>query len=134
MAREHFEIVNPVPLNPPSAVWSQDEWERMQQGHESRDMDDKWDIVVHDQRLDFHRSWTGQCIYRAWFSFSSVGWTIGRAEVSGDSAAYRRTFDAADRLLLEALIRQELLDQDARELWDKWSETVQKEHPPAPSG
>jgi hypothetical protein len=134
MAREHFEIVNSVPLDPPSAVWSPDEWNQMQRGHESSDMDDKWDIVVHGQRLDFHRSWTGQCIYRAWFSFNSVNWAIVRAEVCGDSATYRRTSDVADRLLLEALIRQELLDQDARELWNKWSEAVRQEQPPSPSG
>ena len=87
----------------------------MQRGHESSDMDDKWDIVVNDQRLDFHRSWTGQCIYRAWFSRNSVGWTIARAEVCGESAVYRRTSDGADRLLLEVLIRQELLDEWAPE-------------------
>ena len=133
MAREHLEIVDPVPLDPPSVVWIQSEWDRMQRGHESSDMDDKSDIVVNDQRLDFHRSWTGQCIYRAWFSRTSAGWTIARAEVCGESAVYRRTSDTADRLLLEVLIRQELLDEDAPELWNKWSEAIRAENPPAPS-
>ena len=133
MAREHFEIVDPLPLDPPSVVWSPGEWERIQRGHESSDLDDKWDIVVNDQRLDFHRSWTGECIYRAWFSRNSAGWTIARAEVCGESAVYKRASDAADRLLLEALIRQELLDEDARELWTKWSEAIRGEHPPTPS-
>jgi hypothetical protein len=43
----------------PQRIWSDDEWERIQLGYASRDMDEKWDVFTEGKVVFLHRSWSG---------------------------------------------------------------------------
>ena len=38
-------------------------WEILQQGHIPEDMDDRWFFYTERDKVYFHRSWTGNCIF-----------------------------------------------------------------------
>ncbi|MFI6499729.1 hypothetical protein [Nonomuraea typhae] len=93
-------------------VWTPDEWARIQQGHVSRDMDDRWVLFVEDDTLFAHRSWTGFGIYSATFVEVEGGWRVAEVWVESDPERYRRRSDAHDLALLETLIRGTLLGEE----------------------
>ena len=67
-------VALPHPLTVlPERVWSAEEWDRIQQGYRSRDMDEKWDVFVEDGVVYLHRSWTGNGIYEARFAPAAGG-------------------------------------------------------------
>ncbi|MFZ1039972.1 MAG: hypothetical protein WCA79_07110 [Anaerolineales bacterium] len=43
------------------------EFEKITRGIVPHQMEDKWFIFLEDMQLNFHRSWTGQCIYQIKF-------------------------------------------------------------------
>ncbi len=95
----------PQALDPPARIWTDAEWELISRGHTSRDMDDKWDIVVDGHWVHFHRSWTGHGIYDLRFSRVDGGWQIVEARVCGDRSWYRRDLtDEQEREQIERLI------------------------------
>ena len=49
------------------ADYSDDEFERIREGLDPQDMDDKWAIFLEGDILHLHRSWTGLCIYQVTF-------------------------------------------------------------------
>lgn len=49
-----FNMVNP---------FSNLEMALIYQGHKAKDMDDKWNFYMEDNKVYLHRSWTGFCIY-----------------------------------------------------------------------
>ncbi|MEV5574738.1 hypothetical protein AB0L06_32275 [Spirillospora sp. NPDC052269] len=116
-----------------SRVWTAEEWARIQQGHASRDMDDKWDLVVEGDTLFAYRSWTGFCVYEATFTEVEGGRRVAEVRVESDPERYRRRSDAHDLTLLEILIRGALLgeEQDS-ELVERWRATLPP-NPPSPS-
>jgi hypothetical protein len=121
MARDLKPIVEPAPIPTPTAVWNQTDWETIQRGHEAQDMDEHWEILCADERIDVHRSWTGRCIYRAWFEPTEGGWRIAKAEVTGSEDVYRRGSDELEQVQLECIIRVVLLDDLSDELRSRWS-------------
>ena len=53
-----------VAIPAPERPWSRPEWERIEAGHLSQEMDDKWHGYVEKDRLYLHRSWTGDRLSR----------------------------------------------------------------------
>jgi hypothetical protein len=49
----------PAALPVPAKSWSVREWDRIQAGYQSSDMDDRWHALVENDHLYLHRSWTG---------------------------------------------------------------------------
>lgn len=89
---------------------SSEELGRISLGHVPEDMDDKWFIYRAGDRLFFHRSWTGICVYSAAIEESENGGRIGRVLVNRNPEQYRQTDDRYDaqvlRFLIEAILLQ----------------------------
>jgi hypothetical protein len=99
-------VVAPVPMTLlPRRIWSGEQWRRIGLGHESRDMDDKWDVFVEGFVVFLHRSWTGYGIYEATFAPDDHGgWRIVAAVLESEASRYRRTSPEFDRVLLELIL------------------------------
>lgn len=76
-------------------------------------MEDKWFIYWQDDRLFFHRSWTGICIYVARFEPEGSAWRLVHVDVNRDPEQYRETSDTRDAQTLAYLIDVLLLQRDA---------------------
>jgi hypothetical protein len=97
-------VAAPESIPPPGRVWSALDWDYIQLGHKSADMDDRWHAYVEGRRLYLHRSWTGLGVYEAEFGPVQDGWQITAAVVEGDRSSYRRQDDDYESALLEALV------------------------------
>ena len=77
--------------------------------------DDRWFMLVEEDRLFAHRSWTGSCIYEAKFSPVDGGYLITSAAVTGDRLTYDRWSDQRETRVLEELIAGCILDESPSE-------------------
>jgi O-acetyl-ADP-ribose deacetylase len=113
LTRDSFQRLSPLSkpqaIPPPARRWSDAEWRRIQLGHRSGEMEDKWNAFVDGRRLFFHRSWTGYGIYEADFAPDGEDWVMTAARVTGDRDVYARSTDGYETLMLEALIDGKLL-------------------------
>lgn len=71
---EPFEETRDIPFR---ATFTADEVARLRHGLIPRAMEDKWFVCFEHPSLMFHRSWTGQGVYRV--DFASNGQDVGRA-------------------------------------------------------
>jgi hypothetical protein len=85
----------------PQRIWSDEDWERIQRGYASRDMDEKWDVFTEGEVAFLHRSWTGYGVFAATFApADGGGWRIVSAVVERDGERYGGTDDAYDCVML----------------------------------
>ena len=118
------------------------EMERIQAGLIPEQMEDKWFIYWRENRLFFHRSWTGYCIYMVQFSNIDGSCKMVEADVNRDSKQYSETSDKQDELMISYLIDALLLQKDTdfpckeqdseKEAISKWSQVGRAmlgEHP-----
>ena len=97
-------IRQPVAIPPPVMLLSQSEMRRIALGHRPV-WDDKWLAFMEDDRLFFHRSWTGHGIYEATFAATETGFVMISACVEGNPARYRPDPDLVEECdLLRDLI------------------------------
>ena len=97
-------IRQPVAIPPPIMLLSQSEMRRIALGHRPV-WDDKWLGFMEDDRLFFHRSWTGHGIYEATFAATETGFVMISACVESDPARYRPDSDLVEECdLLRDLI------------------------------
>ncbi len=73
------------------------------------EMEDKWFIYWSRNRLYFHRSWTGICIYVVRFKCDDAGGTAVEALANRDPAQYLETDDERDKAMILFLIDVVLL-------------------------
>jgi hypothetical protein len=59
--REPFKECVPIPYH---AAFNDEQFGRLKSGLVPRAMEDKWFVYYEDRQLFFHRSWTGQPVYR----------------------------------------------------------------------
>jgi 8-oxo-dGTP diphosphatase len=112
-------------------TFTADELARIRHGLVPQAMEDKWFVYWNEDRLFFHRSWTGFCIYIIDFDVTDDGATMASALVSRDPDQYRETDDARDIEMINFLIDLLLLhrpagfptSQDARsdQVLEQWS-------------
>ncbi|PIV26768.1 MAG: hypothetical protein COS37_04700 [Anaerolineae bacterium CG03_land_8_20_14_0_80_58_20] len=92
--------------------FSQEEFDKISFGLIPQQMEDKWFIFLENLQLNFHRSWTGQCVYQVVFKNDTDGWKIADAWVSRDEKQYRNANDDYDTALLSFLIDNFLLGKN----------------------
>ena len=90
-----------------------EEYQVAQLGHVPEDMDDKWFIYFENGWLNFHRSWTGNCIYRLRFEPSGERYLVVEAWVNRSPAEYRVANDEDDRQVVRFLIEAILLGKNS---------------------
>ncbi|WP_234437938.1 hypothetical protein [Streptomyces sp. WM6368] len=106
----------PMPVLP-TRKWTDDQWERIQRGYQSGDMDEKWDVFTEDNVVFLHRSWTGFEIFEAAFvPAEGGGWTIAGAMVESDPERYGGSSAMRSALMLELVLSAIVLGEDATEL------------------
>ena len=91
------------------AVFTPKEFERISRGLIPGKMEDKWFIFLEDNTLNFHRSWTGHCIYKVEFDYDGRQYAVRSAMVNRNPKEYRQTDSDYDAQLLNFLIRNLLL-------------------------
>src|ERR1700748_560767 len=79
----------PAQLPVPAKSWSASEWERIQAGYQSTDMNDRWHAIVEGDRLYLYRSWTGFGVYEAAFALRGDRWHITEAIVETYDERYK---------------------------------------------
>ncbi|QDY80996.1 hypothetical protein [Streptomyces qinzhouensis] len=119
----------------PGRIWSDEDWDRIQRGYASRDMDEKWNAFAEDETLFLHRSWTGRGVYEAVFApVNGGGRQISGAVVERDPEFYKNTDDAYDCVMLELVISSIVLGEPATELRSRLAEAARLRSPDAPAG
>ena len=93
-------------------LFSLEEMMQIRKGLIPQEMDDKWFIYWKDDKLYFHRSWTGFCIYVAHFIIQTAGCNLLHAEVNRDPGQYDETSDDFDARMIPYLIDALLLHRD----------------------
>ena len=93
-------------------LFNQDEFDQISLGLISHDMDDKWFIFMEDMQLNFHRSWTGHCIYQIRFKKRNAEYVIVEVLVNRNQEEYRSDDDNYDIALLSFLIDNFLLGRN----------------------
>ena len=86
----------------------------MRRGVVPREMEDKWFVYWDDDKLYFHRSWTGFCLYIVEFECEGMGAKAVKAVVNRDSEQYGNTDDLYDAKMIHYLISVLLLRRPAK--------------------
>jgi len=94
---------------PYKAVFSEEQFARLKLGLVPRQMEDKWFIYYEEPHLFFHRSWTGQPVYRLTLRKKPDGAEIHQALWSNVLAEAREADPGYQVLLLDFLISNLLL-------------------------
>lgn len=118
-----ISVPYPLPILP-NRVWSDEDWQRIQCGRLSRDMDEKWDIFAEGDTVFLHRSWTGNGVFAATFGPVGGGWRIAEALVERDPKRYRVADDDYDCVLLELVLSDYLLGGCSEELRVRFRELI----------
>jgi len=109
-------------------IYSTKEMALIRNGVASEVMEDKWDIYFENDRLYFHRNWTGYCQYVVRFVQEGKYWRMVDAVVNADPDEYQFIDDGVDAkripFLIDVLIlRKESvfpdpsIPEDDRPLW-----------------
>jgi hypothetical protein len=103
------EPLLPIPYE---GTFSRDELGAIYRGHVPRGMEDKWFAFFERPYLYFHRSWTGQFIFRVKLEDAGAGARVAEAAVLDDASTYRRQSVEYEASLLSFLVRRILLGRD----------------------
>lgn len=106
-----FKEGKPVPYK---AVWNDEQFARVSMGLRALVMEDKWLVFYEPPHVFFHRSWTGQPVYRLTVVHTSTG-----HEVTEALSAMSFTEDASEdsiyqTKLLDFLVSNLLLGESKR--------------------
>jgi len=90
---------------------------KLKRGLIPQEMEDKWFIFYENDWLYFHRSWTGQGIFKTQLIKEQEGYSIKEFWAERNEIKYRNTDDTEDRETLCFLIADGLLKIDVREIY-----------------
>jgi len=90
-------------------TYTKDEYLRMSRGWLPHEMEDKWFIFEENGWLNFHRSWTGYCIYRIHLAEKDGCFKVDRSWVNRDESQYSNTSFRRDQENLLLLVDNFLL-------------------------
>ena len=91
-------------------IFTPPEYRRLQKGFRPREMEDKWFIYFEDNWLNFHRSWTGFCIFRLRLEPDGEGYRVAEAWASRDAAQYTNNAPEQDHRTINQLVDRFLLN------------------------
>ena len=100
-----------------------EEFESLAWGHIPQQMEDHWFMYFDGESFNFHRSWTGFCIYRMHVKRAGEGYLVHCVTTNRRKDQYSMTDDKVDRIMAEILIAQ-ALGKDADDLWERYFEAV----------
>lgn len=111
----------------PRRIWSDQDWQRIQLGCVSQDMDEKWNVFAEGDVVFVHRSWTGLGVFEATFTPTDGGRRITKAVVprkgpSGIRRLLSRRSGSDNEfncVMLELVLSAIVLGEPARELRTK---------------
>jgi len=107
--REPFKECVPIPYH---AVFDVEQFTRLKEGLIPRAMEDKWFIFYEEPQLFFHRSWTGQPVYRITLTtLGDGGATVSAALWSKEIAVASKDGPEYQVRLLDFLVANLLLGQ-----------------------
>jgi hypothetical protein len=119
-------ITDPVAMPVlPDRTWSDEEWQRIQLGYSSRDMDEKWDVYAEGNVVYIHRSWTGRGFFEATFIPIDGGWHIGSAVRESPEKYSGVRDDDYGCVMLELVLSGIVLGERAQELRARLVQLVQ---------
>lgn len=106
--------------------YSLEEYDKLQYGYVPEQMEDKWFIFFEDNKLYFHRSWTGICIYIVEFLISEDLVEVSNTKVNRSKGEYTdEEIDSKDIEILTHLIDHLLLNKEVELPFEnpleKWS-------------
>lgn len=90
-------------------AFTQDEMNLITMGIIPAEMEDKWFIYWKEERLYFHRSWTGACMYIVRFKQEGDYFKMYQADVNRDTEEYGETDNNRDIRSINTLIDRLLL-------------------------
>src|SRR5690242_14431546 len=73
--------------------------ERLLLGTVPKEMEDKWFVYADDGHVNFHRSWTGNLVFRLTIERAADGVRLTAAQVNDDPAQYTGDDTEAKQLL-----------------------------------
>ncbi len=83
------------------------EWSILQKGHIPKDMDDRWFFYTEEDKVYFHRSWTGICIYIIKIETEADGTkTLTDVTVNQNKEQYKADLAESEKLLQTMLDRR----------------------------
>ena len=94
---------------PYTSAFTTQEFERLQLGLVPREMEDKWFVYFEAPYLYFHRSWTGQAVYRVTLENRSDSAEVTEAFWASELANQGKTTPAYEAQLLGFLVSNLLL-------------------------
>jgi hypothetical protein len=94
--------------------YSKKDQQKIVKGLVPKVMEDKWFVYFDGGVLNFHRSWTGFCVYRVYAHDSGEMFTLTHADVNREQSQYKETNDEIDRQMISYLIDVLLLRKPAR--------------------
>jgi hypothetical protein len=95
-----------------NAEFSKEEFQKISAGVIPEEMEDKWFIYLDENTLNFHRSWTGFCVFQVEFERANEKYRVTRALVNRNPREYRRTDESYDAALVQFLIAHLLLNKN----------------------
>ena len=107
-------------------MYTKEEIEKIMWGYIPEQMEDKWFIYWENDRLFFHRSWTGVCVYIVNFKKNKAGDYFAKdATVNRNPQQYKIEDDEYDRQMLFFLIDVLLLNKRG-EFPSRYSNSIKK--------
>ena len=97
--------------------FTDDQFSKLKRGLLPRQMEDKWFIYFENDWLYFHRSWTGQGIYRAKLNRETDGFSINEFWAERNQEEYRNNDNDTDVETFSFLITKKLLGIDVRQMY-----------------
>jgi len=99
-----------LPIN---KKYSKEEYNKLKQGFIPKVMEEKWFIYFEEQKLYFHRSWTGLCVYELNFIKDNGKYIISKGYLNGKIAEQRDSMSLKEEVnIVLSLIDILLLNED----------------------
>jgi hypothetical protein len=112
-AQRHFWGTHPMPAEvaplPYHRVFNTEEYEQISLGLIPHAMEDKWFIFLEEDRLFFHRSWTGLCVYEVRLERKGGEHVVAEAFVNQHPEQYKESNVEYAAAILNFLVENFLL-------------------------
>jgi hypothetical protein len=90
-------------------TFTRDEYRQITFGHIPKEMEDKWFVLFENDKIYFHRSWTGFCMFEVELQPAGEGYSIKSVWVNRDTSQNEETDDEFELQTLSHLIDRSLL-------------------------